>query len=98
MPIGNSCFAHGAICPFCKGSASRAKYKTNSFVFISEAPPTIMAVAVKVVQAERNTKQMNLFLFTMSMAPAAVKMLTVLGRAMTSPILKTYLQLAGSRH
>ena len=36
----------------------QAERNTKQFiVFISEAPPTFMAVAVKVVQAERNTKQ-----------------------------------------
>ena len=50
---------------FCalSGVAFREKYKTNSFVFISEAPPIFTAIVVKEVQAERSTRQFICFYF-----------------------------------
>ena len=74
-----------------------AEQNTPIFMFPLVDVFVFLFTSAKIVQAERNTKQIHLFLFTMAMAPAAVKMMTVLGRAMTSPILKTDLQLAGSR-
>ena len=56
-----------------------------------------MVVAVKVAQAERNTKQIYLFLFTTAIVTAPIGLMPVLGGAILSPILKTELQLAGSR-
>ncbi len=41
----------------CKYTASRAQYKTNSFVFIAKA----QRVLLKYQQVERNTKQIHLF-------------------------------------
>ena len=55
-----------------------------------------MAIAVKVVQAGRNTKQIHLFLFTKAMVTAPTGLMPAQGGVIASPILKTTSSLLGA--